>query len=685
MAFLRTCRENRGRLLVLLCLAVARAGGQDNNSNTTAADPALLKQLTLEQLSEIEVTTPSKEPVPVRKSPVAVFVITGEDIRRSGATTIPDALRLAPGVEVAQINGSQWSIGIRGFGTDLSRAVLVMIDGRSVYTPLFAGTYWDVQDTLLEDVDRIEVIRGPGGTIWGPNAVNGVINIITKSTKDTTGAYAAVGGGNELQGYAGARVGGGNSKGLTYRLYGKSFTRSPQYHATGDNFDDWRGAQTGFRTDWSHGQFDEFTVQGDLYAHAEGQQAGLANYVPAFQKLITENASLSGGNLLGRWTHRTSDQDSIQVQTYYDRTNRFGPNFGENRDTFDIDYLQNKSVGPRHQFSFGAGARSSHGHFHQVGSGLVFNPVARTDYLLSAFFQDDIQLIAQQLTLSVGIKVLRTNFNAFSAQPTVRLLWTPDDQHTFWAAFTKAVRTPSRAEHDLYLSSYFGTDANTGLNVFARFDANPQFAPEQLNGYEAGYRQLLRKNLSIDVATFWNHYHDLFSQNLIGGASLQNSVPFPDPNTVPTYILLATGQFRNDFRGFTAGGEIASEWRPTDAWRLRGSYSYLNMHLVAAPSSIATSSPQSVTGASPRHEATAQSSFDLPKKVQLDLAYRYMGALPALGVPSYSTGDARVAWRFMPQLELSVTGRNLFQPHHLEYAGGVQIRRTVFASVAWIK
>ena len=211
--------------------------------------------MSLEELSQIEVTTPSKEPVKAFQTPAAIYVITGEDIRRSGATSIPEALRLAPGVEVARIDGSKWSVGIRGFGTRLSRSVLVLIDGRSVYTPLFAGTYWEVQDTLLEDIDRIEVIRGPGGTIWGPNAVNGVINIITKSTKDTQGTFVSVGGGNEEQGFANFRYGGGNDKGLTYRVYAKGYTRGPEYHVVDHaNFDDWRGVQSGFRMDWAKGE-----------------------------------------------------------------------------------------------------------------------------------------------------------------------------------------------------------------------------------------------------------------------------------------------------------------------------------------------------------------------------------------------------------------------------------------------
>src|SRR5689334_17544635 len=275
------CISKTNRAIVFAaCVLAPTLSLRGQTQLAQASGSAALKQLSLEELSKIEVTTPSKQPQPAFRTAMAIYVITGEDIRRSGVTTIPEALRLAPGVEVARIDASKWAIGIRGFGSRLSRSELVLIDGRSVYTPLFAGTYWEVQDTLLQDIDRIEVIRGPGGTIWGPNAVNGVINIITKSTKDTQGAFASVGGGSTEQGIARFRYGGGNRKGLTYRVYAKAFTRGPEYHFDRDNFDDWRGAQTGFRMDWTRKDRDLFTLQGDLYREAAGERVAVSTYVP---------------------------------------------------------------------------------------------------------------------------------------------------------------------------------------------------------------------------------------------------------------------------------------------------------------------------------------------------------------------------------------------------------------------
>jgi iron complex outermembrane receptor protein len=649
--------------------------------------PAVLKQLSLDELSQIDVTTPSKEPVPAMRTPAAIYVITGDDIKRSGVTTIPDALRLAPGVEVAQIDSSKWSVGIRGFGSRLSRDVLVLIDGRTVYTPLFAGTYWEVQDTLLEDIDRIEVIRGPGGTVWGPNAVDGVINIITKSTKDTKGFFASAGGGSIDQGFANFRYGGGKDQGLTWRVYGKAFTRGPEYHPDGDNFDAWRGGQGGFRLDWTGRHNDTFALQGDLYRQEDGERVTGSTYVPPVNQTLDGYAQLSGGNVLFRWTRKVSDKSDFQLQVFYDRTNRYEPNLGDRLNTFDVDFQGRRKFSGRQQLLYGMEGRDNPGHFLETVSGLVFNPANRTDYLISAFVQDDITLIEKKLLLSLGTKILHTNYTGAQAEPSIRLTWTPNDRQTFWAAFTHAVRTPSDAEEDFYLSSYLATQ--NGTEFFARFNANPDFAPEQLNGYEIGYRQLIAKNVYIDFAGFFNHYHDLFSQDLAGPIFVENTLPFPINTAIPPTHLLLPAEFGNSLYGTTTGGEIAPEWRPTPHWRLRGSYSYLNMNLSRVPGVALGATPESVVGSSPRHEADVQSSVDLGKKLKVDLIYRYVSALPAVSAPAYSTGDARGAWHVTPQVEFAVVGRNLFQPTHVEYAGdpgpAVAIRRSVFATLSWMK
>ena len=661
-------------MLVLLAAIVIPASANDPQQ----PGPADLKTLSLEQLSQIEVTTPSKEPVKAFQSPVAIYVITGEQIRRSGATSIPEALRLAPGVEVARIDSNKWSIGIRGFGTRFSRGVLVLIDGRTVYSTLLSGTYWEVQDTNMEDIDRIEVIRGPGGTIWGPNAVNGVINIITKDSKDTRGMQATAGGGNADQGFASFRYGGGNGGNFSYRIYGKGFTTSPEYHPDHRNFDDWRAAQTGFRMDWTQGDRNSFTVQGDLYKEEAGESVQATSYTPPYSQIVDANADLSGGNIMARWKRTLRDGDDIQVQAYYDRTNRYEPNFGERRNTFDIDFLQRLKLPARQQVSWGLGARFSLADNIEVVSGLTFEPPKRTDELETAFVQDEISLVDRRLSLIAGTKLLRTNFFHFGVEPSARLLWTPNAQETIWAAFTHALRTPSDAEENFFLSGYGGMAAN-GTPIFARFNANTRFAPEQLNGYEIGYRRLIKSNLYIDFAGFYNHYHDLFDEEIIGALSLED-------NPQPVHYLLPA-QFGNGLLGTTKGFEIAPEWRLTSVWQLKGSYSYLQMRIEKAPNSLDVGTARGIEGSSPKHEVTVQSALDLTKKLSLDLTYRYVAALPGQIVPAYSTGDARFAWHISRQLELALVGQNLFQPFHFEDGGDpgplVGIKRSGYVKLTW--
>ena len=642
-------------------------------------EAAALKRLSLEELATIEVVSASKSPIKLKRVPMAMFVITNDDIRRSGATTIPEVLRLAPGVEVARIEGSKWSVGIRGFGSRLSRSVLVLIDGRTVYTTFFAGTYWEVQDTLLDDIDRIEVIRGPGGTIWGPNAVNGVINIITKSAKETQGTLVSVGGGNEEQGFVNFRYGGNNGGRLSYRVYGKAFTRGPQYHSDGRNFDDWRAAQTGFRMDWEKSQRDSVTFIGDAYTMEAGQAVQAVTYAPPHLRLVEGNAPLSGGNLNARWTRVLGEGSDIRVQAFYDRTNRLEANFGENRDTGDIDVSIRSRVQERHQLTWGAGARVSDGRATEVVSGLTFDPLQRTDYLFTGFFQDEIAVAPEKLWITGGTKVLRTNFTGVLFEPSVRALWTPTQKQTVWGSYTRALRTPSRAERDFFLSGYVSTTPE-GLPFMARFNANRDFESEKLNGYEFGYRRLFRPNLYLSLATFYNRYDDLFSQEITGSPVLETTPP-------PTHLLLPA-RFANSLFGSTSGYEISPEWRPGESWRLRAQYSYLNMRIQTDPGAPEVGSARVVERSSPRHRALVQSSVDITDRFQFDVFYRYMAALPAHRVPSYSTGDARLAWRLASGLEFAFVGRNLFQPHHPEYPGEsglVGVRRSAYVKLTWTR
>jgi len=673
-------------LLALLALAAAPVSAIGGNSQPQASALAdsqtsdeRLKTLTLQQLGNIEVTSVTKEPEVLWKTPAAIYVITQQDIQRYGATTIPEALRLAPGVEVARINADQWAIGIRGFGSRLSRSVLVLIDGRIVYSPLTAGVYWEVQDYPIEDIERIEVIRGPGGTIWGANAVNGVINIITKSSKDTQGGLVAGGAGNVEEGFGEARYGGSASvaQNFTYRVYGKGYSRTPEYHAPGvPRYDSWQGGQAGFRSDWTGGSRDSYSLSGDFYYQSFGEAVGDSSYNPPANYTFFGQAPLSGGNVLFRWRRKLGDKHDLQLNTYYDQTSRHELNFGDVRNTFDVD-AQYRFPLPRQEVTVGLGLYASHGHEEQVLTGLEFRPDVRTDQVYSAFLQDEIALVPERLSLFAGSKFLKTNYTGVLLEPSVRLLYTPSSTQTLWAAFTQAVRTPADVERDFYLASL--VRFVDGLPFFARFNANRNFQSERLNGYEAGYRRLLAAKVYLDIAAFYNQYRNLLSEDVTGSIFLET-----DP--APPHLLLPA-EFGNGLKATSSGGEIAGEYRPKEFWRLRASYSFLEFHVESAPGSQDIGSAPGVQGSSPRNEALLQTGFDLPKSVSLDIYARYFGRLPAFSIPGYWTGDATLGYNLTRQLRLTLVGQNLFQPRHYEFSydpsGTVGIERSLFGKVTW--
>jgi iron complex outermembrane receptor protein len=638
-----------------------------------------LKHLSLEQLGSIEVTTVSKDPQQVLKTPAAVFVITQEDIRRSGATSIPEALRLAPGVEVARVDADHWSVAIRGFAGQFSKSLLVLIDGRSVYTPLFEGVFWDVQNVMLEDVERIEVIRGPGGTIWGANAVNGVINIITMSSENTRGALVALGVGNVDQGTGSVRYGGTAGKDFNYRIYGIGSIRGPEFHSDGDGFDRWRMGQMGFRTDWKSGQKDTFTVQGDIYRGQSGDRTFIATFSPPTETQQDAKASVSGGNLLARWQHTTGEGSDIQIQAYFDRTNRQEIELGETRDTFDIDFVQHARVRGDQELTWGLGARVSPSNFVQSSAGVNFLPNKQTDSIYSGFVQYEVPIVHDKLTLTAGTKLEHNNFSGFEYEPSVRLLWTPTARQSFWAAVTRAVRTPSRLDQDVAFAIL--VQATPPPPIYFEILGNPKLRAEQLIGYEVGYRTEINRNVYVDFTAFYNTYKDLQGYG----------PPFPaEANTPPPPHIFFVLPYANVIRGSTVGTEIAPNWKITRWWQVRGSYSFLHMDLKDKPgftdvgnllSSYLGSSPSSLVG--------FQSLFNLPKHFELDATYRYSSALPAQLVSSYSTADLRLGWHFGEGLDFSVVGQNLLQPSHKEFGGDpgplVGIKRSVYGKITWRK
>ena len=652
-------------LLVLMGLVnQSLAAPQENQAN---GGP--LTQLSLAELGNVEVTTTSKEPEQIWKTSAAIYVLTQEDIRRSGATSIPEVLRLVPGVEIAQINSNSWSVAIRGFGSAFSKSVLVLIDGRSVYTPLFAGVYWDVQNVLLEDVERIEVIRGPGGTIWGSNAVNGVINIITKNTKDTRGSYASTSSGNGAQNESGVRYGAAHGNRLDYRAYAMGFGRTPEFHSDGDNYDAWQLGQAGFRTDSRLTDRDTLTVQGDLYKGNVGQQVAIGSYLPPAQLIVDGTEDVSGGNLLGRWRRELTNKSDLQIQAYYDRTYRLGPQLGETRNTFDIDLLHHFVLKQRNEIIWGFGARWSPSDIIQTVPTVNFTPHRQDDNIYSAFVQDQIAIVQNRLWLTLGSKFEHNIFTGWENEPSGRVLWTPTSHQTVWAAVTRAVRTPSRIDEDLQFTGFVSSPPP----IYVCVCDNTKFVSETLLGYEAGYRKLVNSRVYLDIAAFHNKYNDLES---FGNPTISITT------TPPPLAILVSLPFANGVMGSTSGGEFSSEWKATHRLEVKAAYSYTTMDLEDRQTKTKTSYVSTYEGSSPHNEVTAQVLLNLPKGFEFDPTYRYVGKLSALGVNAYQTADARLGWHFAKGFDLSITGQNLLEPRHAE-SGPVFVQRSAYAQITW--
>jgi iron complex outermembrane receptor protein len=391
---------------------------------------------------------------------------------------------------------------------------------------------------------------------------------------------------------------------------------------------------------------------------------------------------------MAHWKRQLDNGKDFQLQLYYDRTNRHESNFGDIRNTFDADFIERIPLPARQRLSVGAGARFSDGDELEVVTGLTFDPANNTDQLLTAFIQDEIELVPHKLSVIAGTKLLHTNFTGVDLEPSVRLLWTPSEKQTIWTSFTRAVRTPADVERDFFLSGFQGLGPG-GIPFFARFNANRNFVSEILKGYEAGYRRLIRPNFYIDVAGFFNQYDHLFSEEITGAPFLEDQPPPANDNIAAPPHLLLPAQFGNSLTGTTTGGEIAPEWRPASFWRLRGSYSFLVMHIEKTANSLDIGSGPGIQGSSPQHQVFLQSGFDISKALTLDLFYRYVSALPGQGVRAYSSADTTVGWRMNEHVRFSVVGQNLLQPHHAEDGGDpnglVQIKRSVYAKITWTR
>jgi iron complex outermembrane receptor protein len=636
--------------------------------------------LSMEDLMNIQVTSVSKRTQKVADAAAAIFVITQEDLRRSGATSIPEALRLVPGLEVARIDENKWAIGSRGFNGRFDNKLLVLIDGRSVYTPLFSGVYWNVQDVMLEDIDRIEVIRGPGATLWGANAVNGVINIITKKAKATQAAAVTAGGGNEERGSIASRYGGKIGSAMNYRVYGKYFNWGPSEYANGATaHDGWDTVRGGFRADYAPAGSNSFTVQGDLYHSNYGETLTVPSFNPPYSSTFPNNGNYSGGNVLGRWTH-ASEGSSTSLQMYYDNTTISDNSlFVDHQNLFDMDFQHASHIGDSQQLVWGLGYRSiSDRNDPSFSVSLQPNQVTLNHF--SAFLQDEISLVDNRLRVTVGSKFEHNDFTGFEVEPNVRFLWTVTPNQSMWTAVSRAVRTPALTEEGLRLNSAVipsgGPGNPTPFPAVITVFGSHNFRSEDLLAYEVGYRVQATSTFSADIATFYNRYSNL--------RTAEPGAPFVEGNPSPYLVVPFVAS--NKMGGGTYGVELFADWKVMPKWRLVGSYSYLQMDITKNAGSLDPTADLP-NQSSPKHQWYLRSSLDLPRHFEHDVTLRFVDGLPGLNVPSYYSLDTHLGWRPIPKLQFSIGAQNLLDNHHLEFmpdfinTAPTEVKRAVYGSV----
>lgn len=633
------------RCSALLLCSILITGNAFVQAQDVLPSAGELKKLSVEELMDLEVTSVSRRPEKLTEVPSAIQVITQDDIRNSGATSVPEVLRLATNLQVAQVNASQWAISARGFNNVLANKLLVMIDGRTVYTPLYAGVFWDVQNLLLEDIERIEVISGPGGTLWGSNAVNGVINITTKSAQKTSGLFVEAGKGTELRGYGGLRYGGKIGDNLYYRVYGTAFKRGGTILAEdhSDINDGWKMAQGGFRMDWDATEKSQVSLQANHYDDRPDPDAN--NPIVA-----------SGNNIVARWKNAVSERSDFQVQLYYDQTWRdFRNDFTENLKTYDFDGQHRFQLGQRQEVVWGVGVRFMD---HRVENLELFNvlPGHKTLHIYNAFIQDNITIVEDLLHITAGAKIEHTTYAGYQFQPNVRLSLTPAGNQTLWAAVSRAVRTPSRVDRDFTISLAPGLPLIQGKDMHS----------EKVIAYEVGYRLQLHEKSTLSLSTFYNVYDDL-----------RSAEPGPPPLGIPI-------TFANGVEGNTYGLEFSGTHQLTNWWRLRGGYTFLKKDLSVKPTSQDLNNA-SVESNDPENQFLIQSMTDL-RRVELGIVLRYVDKLPAPAVDHYFGLDVRVAVKVLKSLEVSLVGQNLLDKYHLEYTPDTNprlIERSYYAKLTW--
>jgi iron complex outermembrane recepter protein len=625
---------------VMVCCAVHDAGA---GAVAAAAQPEfrdqdlrpeVIRDLPLEALMQIDVTTVAGVGHEWFRTPSALTVITSEDIRRTGHRSLGEALRIVPGMFVGRSGSHSWRIGPRGFSGGLAPRNLVLIDGRSVYDPLHGGVFWDVQDIIFEDLDRIEVIRGPGATLWGANAVNGVVNVITRSAHDTQGVFLRGSGGTFERGFAAVRYGGTIDDATAFRIYGKYFNRDRFDHGTQQAHDDWSMLRGGFRLDHLIDTDTTLTfITGGYGSLTMGEFAGLPP--------MAQDQRVSGAHALARLAHNTIDaaghRAGWSIQTYYDRTNRDQATIDVRRDTFDIEFRHHFGWGEAphmHEFIWGVGNRYSHDRV-DPGPTLIVNPRSRALNTVSGFVQNTFALVPNQAFFMAGTKLEHNTFTGFEVQPSGRLWWTPDERNMLWGAISRPVRIPSRFENDIAL----GTVLPPPVGLFPLILPGRDLKAERLLAYELGYRVRPTGDLTLDSTFFYHDYHRIIGFD-------------------PDVFALQPAPWTNEGRGESYGIELAADWRAADNWRLGGGYAFVMSHVRGVF--------DLESGDNPEHLAFLRSHFDILPALELNPVLYYVDNLTRVNVPSYFRLDVGVTWHVSPNFEIAAWGQNLLHPSHPE-------------------
>lgn len=634
-------RTSRAKLLLACAVAYGSPAIAHPQQYSQLSD---LSNLGLEALMNIDVVSVSKQSEPLQRSAAAIYVLQSDTIALSGVESIPEALRMIPGLQVARINSNNWAIGARGFNSVVSDKLEVLMDGRSLYTPLFSGVFWNSQDYLIHDIERIEVIRGPGAALWGANAVNGVVNIVSKHAADTQGGLGIVGGGGEFEGFSAWRYGGTLSDLGHYRIYAKTTHYNPQaglIKAFPD--DDWKQDRLGFRSDLTLSGIDNLTLQGDSYRGSINSDTE------------RDDENFSGSNVLARWNRRHSEASDTELQFYYDYSKRSNQlNFAERRQTTDIDVKHRFAWGKYQSLIIGGGYRLSVDTIDSFNpTNTLFMPDNREDETYGLFIQDQFAVIPDVLQITAGVKYERNDYSGNEFQPSLRFSYAANTRNTLWGAVSRAVRIPNRLDHDASFSEGFLT-------------GNGGFESEELIAYELGYRSILSDTLSADLALFYNKYDNLRGLNQ----------DLADPSTIPPVLI------SNEGEGESSGIELTLRWAPAQSLNILASYRYLDLNIYAKAQSRDTVI-ESANENDPRHQMSLTSTWKISNDWSLYSALRWVDKLPDQAVDEYLEIDVSLHWKLSEALEFSIIGKNLSDSAHPEFGNTSEINRSIHGRAIW--